>query len=98
MGCSCGWGKPVPRYYRLQGLFLPASEIAEKRPCPYRNAETERVRQKIAAAVYLHQADNDGQWVESRFAFENGTAEIVKLADWDTACSEITERRACVED
>lgn len=45
--------------------------------------------QKIAAAVYLYQADNDGEWGELRFYFENGTAEIVKLADWDTMKSNI---------
>ena len=45
--------------------------------------------QKIAAAVYLYQADNDGEWGEIRFNFENGTAEIVRLADWDTVKSNI---------
>ena len=45
--------------------------------------------QKIAAAVYLYQADNDGEWGEIRFDFENGTAEIVRLADWDTVKSNI---------
>ena len=45
--------------------------------------------QKIAAAVYLYQADNDGEWGELRFDFENGTAEIVKLADWDTVKSNV---------
>ena len=40
--------------------------------------------QKIAAAVYLYQADNDGEWGEIQVDFENGTAEIVWLADWDT--------------
>ena len=45
--------------------------------------------QKIAAAVYLYQADNDGEWGELRFDFENGTAEIVNLADWDTVKSNI---------
>ena len=45
--------------------------------------------QKIAAAVYLYQADNDGEWGEIRFDFENSTAKIVKLADWDTVKSNI---------
>ena len=40
--------------------------------------------QKKAAAVYMYQADNESEWGELRFDFENGTAEIVKLADWDT--------------
>ena len=48
----------------------------------------------IAAAVYLYQADNDGEWGELRFDFENGTAEIVKLADWDTVKSNVFAKTA----
>ena len=50
--------------------------------------------QKIAAAVYLYQADSDGEWGEIRFDFENGTAEVVKLADWDTVKSNVFARTA----
>ena len=50
--------------------------------------------QKIAAAVYLYQADNDGEWGEIRFDFENGTAEIVRLADGDTMKSNIFAKTA----
>ena len=50
--------------------------------------------QKIAAAGYLYQADNDGEWGELRFDFENGTAEIVKLADWDTIKSNVFAKTA----
>ena len=50
--------------------------------------------QKIAAAVYLYQADNDGEWGELRFDFENGTAERVKLADWDTVKSNVFAKTA----
>ena len=49
---------------------------------------------KIAAAVYLYQADNDGEWGEIQFDFENGTAEIVKLADWDTIKSNVFAKTA----
>ena len=48
--------------------------------------------QKIAAAVYLYQADNDGEWGEIRFDFATGTAEIVRLAEWDTVKSNIFAR------
>ncbi len=41
-------------------------------------------RKKIAAAIYEYQADCDGEWGEISLNFENGTAEIVRLADWDT--------------
>ena len=50
--------------------------------------------QKIAAAVYLYQADNDGEWGEIRFDFATGIAEIVRLANWDTVNSNIFARTA----
>ena len=50
--------------------------------------------QKIAAAVYLYQADNDGEWGEIRFDFATGTAEIVRLAEWDTIKSNVSARTA----
>ena len=50
--------------------------------------------QKIAAAAYLYQADNDGEWGEIRFDFATGTAEIVWLAEWDTIKSNIFARTA----
>ena len=49
---------------------------------------------RIAAAVYLYQADNDGEWGEIRFDFESSTAEIVKLADWDTIKSNVFAKTA----
>ena len=39
---------------------------------------------KIAAAIYEYQADCDGEWGEISVDFENGTAEIIRLTDWDT--------------
>ena len=50
--------------------------------------------QKIAAAVYLYQVDNDGEWGEIRFDFAAGTAGIVRLAEWDTIKSNIFARTA----
>ena len=41
-------------------------------------------KKKIAAAIYEYQADCDGEWGQISFDFENGTAEIIRLADWDT--------------
>ena len=41
-------------------------------------------KKKIAAAIYEYQADCDGEWGEISLDFENGTAEILHLADWDT--------------
>lgn len=50
--------------------------------------------QKIAAAVYLYQADNGGEWGEIRFDFATGTAEIVWLAEWDTIKPNVFARTA----
>ena len=48
-----------------------------------RKSQTKR-KKKIAAAIYEYQADCDGEWGEISFDFENGTAKIIRLADWDT--------------
>ena len=59
-----------------------------------KQTECRKRNKKIAAAVYLYQADNDGEWGELRFDFENGTAEIVKLADWNTTTFNIFAKTA----
>ena len=51
-----------------------------------RKSQTKR-KKKIAAAVYLYQVDNDGEWGEISFDFEAETAEIIRLAEWDTTIS-----------
>ena len=51
-------------------------------------------KKKITAAVYEYQADCDGAWGEISFDFEIGTAEIVRLADWDTMRSKKYAKRA----
>ena len=48
---------------------------------------------KIAAAVYLYQVDNDGEWGEISFDFEVETAEIIRLAEWDTTISKKFARK-----
>ena len=45
-------------------------------------------KEKIAAATYLYQADSDGGRGEIRFDFENKTAQIIRLADWDKMISQ----------
>lgn len=50
-------------------------------------------RENYDVAVYLDEADSDGEWGELRFDFENGAAEIVRLADWDTTTSNIFAKR-----
>ena len=51
-------------------------------------------KKKIAAAVYLYQVDNDGEWGEISFDFEAGTAEIIQLAEWDTTVSKKFAQKA----
>ena len=54
-------------------------------PCSPAETETKTKRKKkITAAIYEYQADCDGEWGEISVDFENGTAEIIRLADWDT--------------
>ena len=47
-----------------------------------------KLKEKIAAATYLYQADSDGEWGEIQFDFENKTAQIIQLADWDKMISQ----------
>ena len=59
-----------------------------------RQTECRKTGEAITAAVYLYQADNDGEWGEIRFDFATGTAEIVRLAEWDTIKSNVFARTA----
>ena len=59
-----------------------------------KQVKSTKKNKKIAAAVYLYQADNDGEWGEIRFDFATGTAEIVRLAEWDTIKSNVFARTA----
>lgn len=61
------------------------------------SAETQipdQTQKKIAAAVYLYQVDNDGEWGEISFDFETETAEIIRLAEWDTTVSKKFAKQA----
>ena len=57
-----------------------------------------RIKKKITAAVYEYQADCDGEWGEIQFDFINGTAEIVRPAEWDTMVSKVFAQKviSCV--
>ena len=59
-----------------------------------RQTERWKTGETITAAVYEYLVDNDGEWGELRFDFENGTAEMVKLADWDTVKSNVFAKTA----
>ena len=59
-----------------------------------RQTECQKKGEAITAAVYEYLVDNDGEWGKLRFDFENGTAEIVRLADWDTVKSNVFAKAA----
>ena len=81
------------------GSFDGAVSVRELLRCAehtisLRQTECRKTGETITAAVYGYLVDNDGEWGELRFDFENGTAEIVNLADWDTVRSNIFAKTA----
>ena len=54
-----------------------------------RQTECWKTGETITAAVYEYLVDNDGEWGEISFDFEAGTAEIIRLAEWDTTISKV---------
>lgn len=84
------------RFYRrtLDKLRLKLLESGLVHTVTLKQTECRKNNKKIAVAVYLYQADNDGEWGELRFDFESGAAEIVRLADWDTVESNVFAKAA----
>ena len=72
--------------------LLAAAEGAVRAIRIKQKAKTKR-KKKIAAAVYEYQADCDGEWGEISLDFETSTAEILRLADWDTTISNFYARK-----
>ena len=84
------------RFYRrtLDKLRLKLLESRLVHTVTLKQTECRKRTNKIAAAVYLYQVDNDGEWGEIRCVFATGTAEIVRLAEWDTIKSNVFARTA----
>lgn len=84
------------RAYRkaVENLTLLLVEAGALHAVQLKRKSVKRVKKKIAAAVYEYQADCDGEWGEIQFDFENGTAEIVRLAEWDTMVSTVFANQA----
>lgn len=59
-----------------------------------RQTECRKTGETITAAVYEYLVDNDGEWGEISFDFEAGTAEIIRLAEWDTTVSKKFAKQA----
>ena len=83
------------RAYRraVERLTLLLVEAGALHAVRLQRESVRRVKKKIAAAVYEYQADCDGEWGEIQFDFENGTAEVVRLAEWDTMVSRVFAER-----
>ena len=71
-----------------------ATKINPAHTISLRQTERRKTGETIIAVVYEYLVDNDGEWGDLRFDFESGTAEIVKLADWDTVKSNIFAKTA----
>ena len=74
------------RAYRKAVDKLAELLVAEGAIHAVRLKQKSKIKRKkeIAAAIYEYQADCDGEWGDISLDFENGTAKIVRLADWDT--------------
>ena len=84
------------RFYRqtLDKLRLKLLESGLVHTVTLKQTECRKRNKKIAAAVYLSEVDNDGEWGEIRFDFAAGTAGIVRLAEWDTIKPNVFARTA----
>ena len=84
------------RAYRraMDMLRLKLMESGMIHTVTLKQTERRKKGKTIAAAAYLYQADNDGEWGELRFDFENGAVELVRLEEWDTVKSNIFVRTA----
>jgi DNA-directed RNA polymerase specialized sigma subunit len=71
---------------KLTVLLVEAGTLHAAR---LKRKSVKRIKKKIAAAVYEYQADCDGEWGEVQFDFVSGTAEILRLAEWDTRNSHV---------
>lgn len=83
------------RAYRkaVEKLTLLLVEAGALHAVRLKRKSVKRIKKKIAAAVYEYQADCDGEWGEIQFDFVRGTAEIVRLAEWDTMISKVFANR-----
>ncbi len=74
------------RAYKKAILHLAELLIADNavHPIHLKQKSKKSRKKKVATAIYEYQVDHDGEWGELSLDFETKTAEIVKLADWDT--------------
>ncbi|MBR2896352.1 MAG: hypothetical protein IKC04_00490 [Oscillospiraceae bacterium] len=84
------------RAYRKAVDKLAALLVADSVLCSVRLKQKSKTKRKkeIATAVYEYQADRDGEWGEIVIDFETGTAEIHRLAEWDTTKTQAYTKKA----
>ena len=84
------------RAYRkaVEKLTVSLVEAGALHTVRLKRKSVKRIKKKIATAVYEYQADCDGEWGEIQFDFVSGTADIVRLAEWDTMVSKVFAERA----
>ncbi len=84
------------RAYRraVEKLTLLPVEAGTLHAVRLERKSVKRTKKKIAAAVYEYQADCDGEWGEIQFDFMSGTAQVIRLAEWDTMVSKMFAERA----
>ena len=79
-------GQPTINHQKRTKLWaiIHYRSIKERHAVRLKQKSKTKRKKKITAAIYEYQADCDGEWGEMSVDFENGTAEIIRLADWDT--------------
>jgi len=81
----------------LKKLIKQLADDNAIRVLDYERIKPEPGEKKKAAAAYRYQADCDGEWGEIQFDFDTGTAEIIRLADWDTSRSHLYAQRVIAQ-
>lgn len=81
----------------LKKLIKQLAEDNAIRVLDYERIKPEPGEKKKAAAAYRYQADCDGEWGEIQFDLDAGTAEIIRLADWDTSKSHLYAQRVIAQ-
>ena len=67
----------------MEKLTIALVEAGILHAISLRQKSTVRRGKQIAAAIYQYQVDCDGQWGKIQLDWEQHTAEIISLADWD---------------
>ena len=81
----------------LNRLIKQLAEDNAIRVLNYERIKPEPGEKKKAIAAYRYQADCDGEWGKITFNFEKNTAQIRRLADWDTSRSHLYAQKVIAQ-